>query len=603
MSEIHGLPEEQLTGEEAAVRSRQALGFLVPMLARHKRGLGVCLLLLLIGTGLSLVWPILLKDSFDTHLATRDYGGLVVNALIILVILIGMLILQFVQRLKLETIGQAVMVSLKQQLFEHILKLDLPFFDRNPVGRLMARVESDTEAIRQLFTITAVILAGDLLLTIGTIGVMLWYNWPLTLIILTVIPVTIVMVVIFERITTPKFLEVRKKTAELVALLTEFLHGLPILQIFNRQRWAHGRLLDANRNRYRPDVYSQVGVVIFVNLVTFMQYVMMGLLLYFGIRAAQSGEVTVGLISMFIILIWRLFEPLYRTSEELSNVQRAIAGAKRLYALLHTEPKLVNPPAPRPWLRLQQGIRFENVWFSYTGDQNWTLKDVTFDIPVGSRVALAGVTGGGKSTVISLLLRYYDPQRGRVLVDGVDIREIAQEDLRKRFALVLQDIILFPGDIRYNIALSAEELSDGAIRGAAQTVGAHRFIERLPAQYQTEVSEKGANFSRGERQLLSFARALAVNPDVLVLDEATSSVDPETERTIQGSLKALMAGRTSLIIAHRLSTILDVDQILVMRQGEIVERGTHTELLLANGYYTKLFHLQYKHLAGEVSHA
>ena len=258
---------------------------------------------------------------------------------------------------------------------------------------------------------------------------------------------------------------------------------------------------------------------------------------------------------------------------------------------------------PREWPGVNDAIRFENVWFSYTDDEDWVLKDVSFEIEVGKRVALAGVTGGGKSTVISLLLRLYDPQKGKITVDGIDLRDIPLADLRKRFALVLQDIILFPGDVKANIGLNVAEVTEDRIYGAAATVAAHRFIEKLPDGYQTEVSEKGANFSRGERQLLSFARALAVDPDVLILDEATSSVDPDTERTIQASLKKLMHGRTSLIIAHRLSTILDVDEILVIRRGEIVERGTHTELLLQDGYYARLFHLQFKRRNGVASNA
>jgi ATP-binding cassette subfamily B protein len=301
------------------------------------------------------------------------------------------------------------------------------------------------------------------------------------------------------------------------------------------------------------------------------------------------------------VLIWRSFEPIWRTSEQLSNIQKAIAGAKRIFALLSEEQKLVDPVEPVPMSSVKQGIKFENVWFSYTGDERYALEDVSFDIPVGRRVALAGVTGGGKSTVISLLLRLYDPQKGRITIDGVDLRDLSKADLRRRFALVLQDILLFPGDVESNISLESDEIPHERIIQAARTVEADRFIRKLPDEYHTEVSEKGANFSRGERQLLSFARALVTDPDVLLLDEATSSVDPETERTIQSSLKKLTEGRTSLIIAHRLSTILDVDEILVIRRGRIVERGTHTELILRDGYYSKLFHLQFKSKNGVIS--
>jgi ATP-binding cassette subfamily B protein len=269
--------------------------------------------------------------------------------------------------------------------------------------------------------------------------------------------------------------------------------------------------------------------------------------------------------------------------------------------LLSKQPKVWDPIRPVSWGGLKKGIRFENVWFSYTADESWVLKDVSFEIPAGRRVALAGVTGGGKSTVISLMLRFYDPQKGRITIDAIDIRDIPRADLRRHFALVLQDIILFPGSVSDNIGLGADGVSREDIMRAAQTVEADWFIRKLPDGYETVVSEKGANFSRGERQLLSFARALAFDPDVLILDEATSSVDPETERIIQSSTRKTMSGRTSLIIAHRLSTILDVDEILVIRRGEIVERGTHTELILTDGYYSKLFHLQFGRKNGVAS--
>jgi len=522
------------------------------------------------------------------------------------VVLIGIsqgvtLLLMYIQRIKLEIIGQDIMVELKRKLFHHILSLDISFFDRNPVGRLMARVESDTEALRMMFTNTVVLLIGDLILAFGILAVMLNYSQKLTLVLLTMLPVMLILLVIFERLTTPHFLELRKKMAEVTAALTEFLHGISIVQIFHRGAYVKERLNEANRQKFRNDIYVHVGTTLFFNAVFFLQYLMVALVLFFGALWAGSGEITVGIISMFIILIWRMFDPIYRVSEQMANVQKAIAGAKRIFALLATRERLPDPVRPVVWNRLEKGIRFDNVSFSYSGDGNHALRNVSFEIPVCKRVALAGVTGGGKSTVISLLLRFYDPQQGRITVDGIDIRDISQDDLRRRFALVLQDIFLFPGDVRSNIALEQDGLTEERIIAAAKTVEIDRFVRRLPQGYKTEVSEKGSNFSRGERQLLSFARALVVNPDVLILDEATSSVDPETERTIQESLKKLMTGRTSLIIAHRLSTILDVDQILVIRRGEIIERGTHTELILQNGYYSKLFHLQFKSRNGVVA--
>ena len=595
--------DEKVTGHEKQISSKAAFGRLLPLLRNHIRGLIVCLALLLLATGLSLAWPILLKRAVDVDLANRDFTALLWTAATIGLIQAGTLLLQYIQRIKLEIIGQAVMVDLKRRLFDHILSLDVSFFDRNPVGRLMARVESDTESLRLMFTNTVVLVIGDVFLILGIYTVMFWYSWRLALVLLAVVPFVGTLVLIFERKTTRRFFEVRRKMAEVTAKITELIHGMSIIQIFHRGRYARDLVNRANELKFRDDSYVNIAVCLFFNTVFFFQYLMIASVLFLGAVWVGSGVVTVGVISMFVVLIWRLFEPIWRTSEQLANIQKVVAGAKRIFALLSEQPKLCAAARPVALEKIKHGITFDHVWFSYTGDNTWALKDASFEIPVGKSFALVGVTGGGKTTVISLLLRLYDPQRGRIMIDGTDIRDIATADLRRRFALVLQDIVLFPGDVRSNIALEDEGISQDTIVGAARTVEADRFIARLPQGYATEVSEKGANFSRGERQLLSFARALVTDPDVLLLDEATSSVDPETERLIQGSLKKLMAGRTSLVIAHRLSTILDVDEILVIRRGEIIERGTHTELLLNEGYYSRLFHLQFKYANGVLSNA
>jgi len=589
---------EKATPREREIGSKEAFSKLLPLLKAHRKGLAFCLGLLVGATVLSLSWPVLLKRAVDVNITNGDWTGLLWTAALIGLIQGVTIFFQYIQRVRLEIIGQHVMVDLKKRLFDHILSLDVSFFDRNPVGRLMARVESDTEALRLMFTNTVVLLIGDIVLVIGIFAVMFYYSWQLALVLLAVVPMVGTLVWIFEKLTTRRFLEVRKKMAEITARVTEYLHGMAIIQIFHRGAYAREMVNHANRLKFADDSYVNIVVCVFFNTVGFFNTLMIASVLFFGVLWLEAGIITVGTISMFIVLIWRLFEPIWRTSEQLSNVQKAVAGAKRIFALLSEQPKLPDAAEPKPLAKIERGIRFENVSFSYTGDGNYALKDATFEIPVGRRFALVGVTGGGKTTVISLLLRLYDPQQGRITIDGVDIREFAKADLRRKFALVLQDIILFPGDVKSNISLEAPEAADEHITSAARTVEADRFITRLPQGYATEVSEKGANFSRGERQLLSFARALVTDPEVLLLDEATSSVDPETERTIQGSLKKLMADRTSLVIAHRLSTILDVDEILVIRRGEIIERGTHTELLLQNGYYAKLFHLQFKQKNG-----
>lgn len=595
--------EETISPEERDINSRKAFGRLLPLLKDYKGGLIFCLILLTTATGLSLYWPILMKHAIDINITNGDFNGLFTTVLIIAGIQCLTIVFQYIQRIKLEIIGQNVMLKLKNRIFNHLLKLDLAFFDKHPVGRLMARVENDTEALRMLFTNTAVLIVTDIMLITGIFGVMFYFSPRLALILFSILPIVAVLTYIFQLKTTPHFLEVRRKMAEVTAAITEFLHGISIIQIFHRGSYAREKINVVNRLKFTEDRYVNIAVVLYFNTVFCFEYVMIAIVLYMGVLWIQSGHITVGTISMFIILIWRSFEPIYRISEQLANVQKAIAGARRIFALLSNDDYMTDPEKPVEWNGLKSGILFENVWFSYSNDENWVLKNVSFEIPAGKRMALVGVTGGGKTTVISLLLRYYDPQKGRITVDGIDVRDIPRDVLRTKFALVLQDIHLFPDTVKANIALESENVTDEQVVKAAQVVEADRFIKRLPKGYDTEVSEKGANFSRGERQLLSFARALVTDPDILLLDEATSSVDPHTERTIQNSLRKLMSGRTSLIIAHRLSTILDVDEILVIRRGEIIERGTHTDLILQNGYYSKLFHLQFKNKNGVLKDA
>ncbi len=590
---------EKINEQEKQIGTRKAFARLLPLLKAHTSGLVICLILLAGATGFSLLWPLLLRHALDVNIADGDLRGLLLTVAAIGLIQISTIGLQYLMRVKLEIIGQDVMLTLKRKLFHHILSLDVAFFDKNPVGRLMARVESDTEALRLLFTNTVVMLVGDVILIMGIYSVLFYTEWRLALALAVSVPLIGLLLWVFHRKTTPRFLEVRKKMAEVTAALTEFIHGMSIIQIFHQGAYARRRVFRANEAKFNDDAFVNISVVLFFNLVFFFEYVKIGLVLILG----PILGVTYGTILMFIIYIWRSFEPIWRTSEQLSTFQKAVAGSKRIFALLSRKSKLAQPTQPITWTGLKEGIRFEDVSFSYNDDHNYALKNATFEIPVGKRVALVGVTGGGKTTVIALLLRLYDPQKGKITVDGIDIRDMATDELRSKLALVLQDIVLFPGDVASNISLESADIAAETIETAARTVEADRFIQKLPDGYRTEVSEKGSNFSRGERQLLSFARALAFDPEVLILDEATSSVDPETERTIQSSLRKLMEGRTSLIIAHRLSTILDVDQILVIRRGEIIERGTHTELILQDGYYSKLFHLQFKNKNGVLTNA
>jgi ABC-type multidrug transport system fused ATPase/permease subunit len=530
------------------------------------------------------------------------------------------LAINYVFRLRMEIIGQKVMIVLRKHLFDHVLRMAVSFFDRNPTGRLMARIESDTEALRLMFTNTVVAMIGSVFLIAGMFVWMFVVSWQLTLVVAILVPVISLALYFYHRVTTPMWLVIRKRAADVTATLTESLQGMEIIQIFDRARAARRRMNQASYAKYKPQVRAEVIVVVMFNFIFFMETFIIALVLYFGARwvgiavmgggalaagpgtgaspgssAGQgiAGGLTIGTLVMFISYVRMFFEPVYLAAEEIASVQRAVAGAKRIFGLLSVDETVPEPASPVAWPALSSGITFENVWFSYAGDDNYALKDVSFHIPKGQRFALAGVTGGGKSTVINLLLRFYDPQRGRILVDGIDIRDIATESLRRKIGLVLQDIFIFPGNVASNVSLARTGYDMVKVAEACRMVSADRFIEDMPGRYETELAERGANLSRGERQLLSFARALAFDPEILILDEATSSVDPETERLIQDGLAALMRGRTSIVIAHRLSTILNVDRILVVKDGELIERGTHEDLVGAGGYYSKLFKLQF----------
>ncbi len=575
------------------ISSRKAFGRLLPLLKPYLWWLLICFGLLGLSKVFYLIGPNLIRRAIDIDISSGDYRGLLATVGLYILTQAAFLISNYIFRVRMEIIGQNVLIGLRRNLFGHILRMAVSFFDRNPVGRLMARVESDTEALRMLFTNTVVQMVGALMLIVGMFFWMFYVSPRLTLIVLASLPVTVTMLYVYHRVTTPKWLEIRKRMADVTASLTEFIGGMQIIQIFDRSLDIRRRMNEVNRRKYLPELKAELFVVAMFNFVFFMETLIIATVLYVGARWAGIGELTIGVLVMFISYIRMLFEPIHIAAEELAVVQKAVAGAKRIFGLLDTDETIPEPQRPVVWPDLKEGITFEKVWFSYTGDENYALRDVSFHIPKGSRFALAGVTGGGKSTVINLLLRFYDVTRGRILVDGIDVRDIDLETLRDKIGLVLQDIFLFPGNVASNISLMANGSDRSRIVDASRMVAADGFINRLPDQYETELSERGGNISRGERQLLSFARALYFDPQILILDEATSSVDPETERLIQEGLATLMRGRTSIIVAHRLSTILNVDQILVIRDGRVSERGTHRELLDQGGYYSKLFKLQF----------
>ena len=489
-------------------------------------------------------------------------------------------------------VGQRVMYDLRMEIFTRLQRLSIAFFDRNPVGRLMTRVTSDVETLNELFSSGVVTLFGDVFTLLAIMGMMLAIDWRLALVTFSVIPLVWLTARVFRRRVREAFRDIRIRLARLNAYLQERLTGMRVVQLFGQEEASARRFADLNRDHLAAHLRSITVYAVFFPMVELLTSIAMALLLWYGGLRVLDGTLTVGVLAAFIQYTRRFFQPLQDLSEKVNLLQSAMASSERVFALLD-EPVTVREPAtPRQLARPVRGeVRFEGVWFRYSPEGPWVLRDITFTASPGRTIALVGHTGAGKTTIVSLLLRFYDPERGRITVDGVDIRELPTADLRSLIGFVQQDLFLFTGDILHNLTLDAPITADQA-HEAARRVGADRFIERLPQTYAHRLGERGRNLSVGERQLLSFARALALDPAILVLDEATSSVDAEAEAQIQAAIAELMAGRTSLVVAHCLSTILHADEILVMHHGEIRERGSHRDLLAAGGLYQRLYQLQ-----------
>jgi ATP-binding cassette subfamily B protein len=486
------------------------------------------------------------------------------------------------------------------------------YFDRNPVGRLMTRVTTDVDAVNELFTSGVVTVFGDLFTLFGIMGVMLALDWRLALVTFAVIPLFFVVTNWFRRGARQSFRETRRWVARINAFLQENISGMALVQLFRREGRNRAAFAAINRKHYDANMSAIFYYAVFYPAIEFLAILAVCLILLYGGGQVLLGGLTLGVLVAFIQYSERFWRPISDLSEKFNILQAAMASSERIFGLLDTEARIVSPAvAARPESSAGR-VAFEAVWFSYSGDRlpreragaiggargsgdgvDWVLRDIDFAVEPGQSVALVGATGAGKTSIISLLLRFYDVQRGRITLDGVDVRERALFDLRSSLALVLQDVHLFSGTIASNIRLGSP-IPDERVRRAAAAVHAHRFIEALPGGYDTEVRERGATLSVGQKQLLSFARALAHDPRVLILDEATSSVDTETEQLIQDALRVLFRDRTAIVIAHRLSTVQHVDQILVLHKGRIRERGTHQELLAKRGMYWTLYQLQYK---------
>lgn len=575
---------------------RQKLGELIPkiipLFKPHAKYFFISMTLLVFITLSQLAGPIIIRHIIDFSLAKKDVTDLLLSGLILIGIIVAGAGLGYYQAITLFTLGIGILTDLKGKLFQHVLYLGLDFHEKHPPGKLLSRVESDTETLKELFSDVAVNLLRNIVLFIGIITVLLISNFKIAAYILILMPFLFTCLFYFLRFISKFWREVRARVGVVLGYVTEYVQGNEVITQFNYQPKARIRMKEINQAKYRVDVPAQFFEYSFWGFFHYSEVVAIIIVIFIGVKQVYAGTLTIGELIMFFMYIQQIFMPIIQLSEQLNFIQRGLISVERVFGILETKSNIEDGNRSAAELKFENEITFENVWFAYE-EENWILKGLNFKVRKGEKLAIVGSSGGGKSTIINVLLRFYDPQKGRVMIDGVDIREYPIQAWRALIGLVLQEIYLFPGTIADNIKVFEESIDLKRVETVASIVKADSYIEKLPLSYESELSERGSNLSVGERQLLSFARALAFDPPILMLDEATSSVDPHTERLVQEALDRLMVGRTAIIVAHRLSTIIHANNIILVNNGEIEEEGKHEELLKLNGMYTKLCKLQF----------
>ena len=543
---------------------------------------------------LQLAQPYLTKLVIDDHIRTGTLEGLDDIALVFVVVLVGSFVFEYLQTYTMQLMGQRIMFDLRLEIYRHLQRLDLRFYDKSPVGRLMTRVTTDVETLNDLFASGVISVFRDVFMLLGIMVVLLVLDWRLALTAFSVLPLIAWVTHWFRQNARDSYRQVRGWIARINGFLQENITGMATVQVYGRERQHFDQFDQINSRHRNAHVDSIFYYATFYPAIELIGALATALLLWYGGGRVVQGTVELGALVAFLQYAQRFFKPISDLSEKFNVMQSAMASSERIFDLLDTPVAITSPSElVRKQPRDRGHIRFENVSFAYQ-DDDYVLRNVTFEVAPGERIGVVGATGAGKTTLINLLMRFYDVNSGRITIDGVDIREMSLVDLRKQFGLVLQDVYLFSGSVRDNIRLGHEDIDDTDVYTAAASVHADRFIEQLPEGFDAVVLERGATLSVGQRQLLSFARALAFKPEVLVLDEATSSVDTETERVIQEALKVLMKGRTTIAIAHRLSTVQGMDKILVFHKGELRAVGDHQTLLSQRGLYHTLYQLQYR---------
>jgi ATP-binding cassette subfamily B protein len=583
-------PEEESLGKVYDSRLIKRLGkYLKP----YRLHILLAIILLIMASVAQLAGPYLTKIAIDNHIKNKDLSGLFGIVLLFIAALILHFILQYFQIYIMQWVGQKTMYDLRMKIYSHIQHLGLAFFDRNPVGRLVTRTTSDVQALNELFTSGVVSIFGDIITLIGIMAVMFYLNWKLALISMIVLPFIFLSSIIFRIKVRKSFRAIRTRVAKLNAFLQEHITGMWVVQSFAAEKNTFDKFAFINRDLRNHHLKAVFYFATFFPIVEILGAVSLALIIWYGGGQIIKGTLTFGALVAFIQYADRFFYPIRDLSEKYNILQQAMASSERIFRLLDERPDVKEPETPGSVDQVFGGIRFGNVHFAYK-DEDWVLKDINLDIKPGERIAIVGATGSGKTSLVSLLLRFYEFQKGDIYLDGVSIKDVGIKPYRQNFALVLQDIFMFSGDIARNIRLGEEKIGDELIIQSLKTVGANSFVKKFDEGINFILTERGANLSVGQRQLLAFARALAYDPKILILDEATSSVDTETEILIQKALEKLLSGRTSIVIAHRLSTIKRSDRIIVMHKGMIKEEGTHADLLALGGIYHRLYQLQYK---------
>src|SRR5712692_10278846 len=592
--------EDEILGKAYdAVLTRRLVGYLAP----YKVWVGVSIVLLLLQSLAQIVPPIIAKDIVDQAVIPAVNGAisrydastrLATLGVVYLVVLAVGAAIRFGQTLLTTWVGQRAMYDLRLELFRHLQFLPLSFFDRNPVGRLMTRITNDIDALTDMVTRGVVSIFGDIAMVVLISGAMLLLDWRLAIVAFISLPILIALTAYFRGMMRDSFRAIRIRLARVNAYLAETLSGMSIIQLFTREKPSFDQFDELNKDLLAANQGQVRAMSVFQPTVNFTRNATAALLFVVGANWVLDAQLSIGTLVAFWQLLNQFFQPILDLSEKYNIMQAAMASSERVFRLLDTHSNILDPQSPVELPHVRGEIAFDNVSFAYN-EGDWVLRDVGFTISAGESVAIVGATGAGKTSIISLISRFYDVQKGKILLDGVDLRDMTQADVRKHVGVVLQDPFSFAGTIASNIRLNETGIGDEQVRSAARFVNADKFIDRLPEGYETVVTERGSTLSVGQKQLLAFARAIAFNPEILlVLDEATSSVDTETEHLIQDALAKLMSGRTSIIIAHRLSTIQNVDRIIVLHKGRMVEMGTHRDLLAQRGVYHRLYELQYR---------